>query len=55
MTAKELAEVLLLYEDHEVKIDTPLGQFSVGDIEEDEDLDGDIVRIEATKYTDDIK
>ena len=33
MTARELAEVLLLYEDHEVKIDTPLGQFSVGDIE----------------------
>lgn len=54
MTARELAEVLLLYEDHEVKISTPLGQYSVGDIDEDEDLNGDIVVIEATTMTDDI-
>ena len=55
MTAQELAEILLLYEDSEVKIDTPFGQFSVGDVEEDEDLDGFIVRIEAVKMTNDIK
>ena len=54
MTGRELAEVLLLYEDHEVKISTPLGQYSVGDIDEDENLNGDIVVIEATTMTDDI-
>ena len=54
MTAQELAEVLLLYGDSEVKIDTPAGQYSVGDIEEDEDLDGFGVRIEAVKMTNDI-
>lgn len=55
MTVQELILELQMYpEDAKVKIQTDWRQFSVAELEDDEDIDGDIVSIHVARMSNDI-
>ena len=55
MTVQELIDELQMFDDEtEVKVQTDLGQYSIAEVEGDEDLEGDKVSIYLTRMTDDI-
>lgn len=55
MTVEELILELQMFDDEtEVKVQTDLGQYSIAEVEDDEDLEGDKVSIYLTRMTDDI-
>lgn len=55
MTVQELIlELEMFPEDAQVKIQTDWGQFSVSEVIDDEDMNGDIASIFVTRMTDDV-
>lgn len=55
MTVQELIDELQMFDSEaRVKIQTDWGQFSIAEVEDDEDLEGDKVSISITRMSDDI-